>query len=228
MPDHDLIDSPELNELRDAVSGVEVPGRPGLDAIAARGRARRRRRRSGVARASALGAVAAAAVAVTLTSGHSQRPTLGTIKTAAYTLHHNQNGTDTLTLNPVELFDSAQLQSDLAQYGIPAKVTTGSYCRSDPEPAGFPQVVASGGSGPGTSVNGGPVQKPSLTIDPSAVRSGAELSVGNFKLPSGELEAEMSLINSNSFNCTSTPPDLNQPDSSNGDLGLLYGGNGRS
>ena len=38
----------------------------------------------------------------------------------------------------------------------------------------------------------------------------------------------MSLINTNSYSCTSTPPDMSQPDTSNQDFGLLYGGPGLS
>jgi hypothetical protein len=113
MSDNDLMtDSPELRELRDALSGVVVPERPGLEAIAARGRARRRRRRSGAARLSVVGAVAATAISVTPIGVHGRATTLVTIRTAAYTLSHHHNGTDTLTLNPGELFDPAQLQSD--------------------------------------------------------------------------------------------------------------------
>src|SRR6202035_6023316 len=47
----------------------------------------------------------------------------GTIRAASFTLRHNHNGTDTLAIDPKELFDPAALQSDLAKYGIPAKVT---------------------------------------------------------------------------------------------------------
>ena len=61
----------------------------------------------------------------------------GTIRTAAFALTRNANGTDTLTINPQVLFDPITLQNDLAQYGIPAKVTTGSFCSTDPAPEGF-------------------------------------------------------------------------------------------
>lgn len=125
---------------------------------------------------------------------------LGTIRTAAFILRHNHNGTDTLTLKPGELFDAAQLQSDLAQYGIPAKVTSGSYCTSDPQPAGFSQVVSV--PGPGTG------EQPTITIDPSQMPSGTELSFGNFQLSSNQQQADMDLIDTSSYTCTSTPPTL--------------------
>jgi len=227
MSDNDLMtDSPELRDLRDALSGVAVPQRPGLEAITARGRARRRRRVFVAARLSVVGAVAATALAVTVIGVPGQATTPVTIRTAAYTFTHNSNGTDTLTLNPGELFDPAQLQSDLAKYGIPAKVTTGSYCTSDPGPAGFSQVVS--GPGPGTWKEGSG-QQPTITIDPSAMPSGTELSVANFQLTTGEAageqQADMNLIDTSSNTCTSTPPTLG-PDTPG--LGVLYGGPGPS
>jgi hypothetical protein len=168
------------------------------------------------------------ALGVSLAATPAQK--LGTIQRAAYTLRHNQNDTDTLTLNPVELLNPSQLQSDLAQYGIPAKVTTGSYCTTTPEPAGFSQVVTL--PGPGSSGRVGSGNQPTITIDPSQIPAGTELSVGYFQLTSGpaagEQQANMSLINTNSSSCSSTPPDMSQPDTSNGDFGVLYGGPGPS
>jgi hypothetical protein len=173
-----------------------------------------------------VGVVAATAIAFTLTGVHGRASTLVTIRTAAYTLTQNHNGTDTLTLNPGELFDPAQLQSDLAKYGIPAKVTTGSYCTSDAGPAGFSQVVS--GPGPGTAQEGSG-EPPTITIDPSAMPSGTELSVGDFQLTTGEFageqQADMDLIDTSSYTCTSTPPTLG-PDTPG--FGVLYGGPGPS
>jgi hypothetical protein len=226
MSDTDqLTDSAELQELRDALSRMEVPGAPRLELITARGRARRQQRVSRAARLSVGVVVAGTALAVGLTVAHGPAAKLGTIRTAAYTLRHNQNGTDTLTLNPGELLNPAQLQSDLARYGIPAMVTSGSYCTSDPAPAGFPQVVT--GPGGGTWQAGSGTQ-PTMTIDPSHMPSGTELSVGEFQITSGqfagEQQADMDLISSSSYSCTSAPPTLG-PDTPG--FGLLYGGHGR-
>jgi hypothetical protein len=215
-----LTDSAEVRQLRDSLSALDVPGPPRLESIRDRGRARRRQRISRAARLSVGGVVAATALAVGLTAAHNSAPRLGTIRTAAYTLHQNRNGTDTLTLNPVELLDPSQLQSDLAQYGIPALVTSGSYCTSDPEPAGFSQVVS--GPGPGTSQDGSGDHL-TMTIDPSAMPAGTELSVGDFQLASGEQQANLDLINSSSYSCISTPPTLGPGTPG---FGLLYGGQG--
>ena len=178
------------------------------------------------------GAAAGTALALGLTGVAGPASGPGTIQTAAFTLASNANGTATLTINPQELLDPAALQSDLAQYGIPAKVTTGSLCTSDPAPAGFSQVVSSNPAGP-TTATPTAVAQPSMTIDPSAMPAGTELSVGNFQLSSGaysgEQQADFVLIDTSSYTCSSTPPDPNSlPDGygpSDG-IGLLYGGPG--
>jgi len=173
-------------------------------------------------------AAAGTALALGLTGVLGPARTPGTIRTAAFTLVSNSDGTATLTINPKELLDPAALQSDLAQYGIPAKVTSGSFCSSDPAPAGFSQVVPGQPAGSGTGTPQSGVQ-PTITIDPSAMPAGAELSVGYFQLSSGEQQADVVLIDTSSYTCTSTPPDPNGPpvgyDESDS-LGVLYGGPG--
>ena len=145
-----MTDGAELRELRHSLSGVAMPERPRLEAITARGRARRRHRLSAVAGVS-VAAAAGTALALGLTGVLGPAGAPGTIRTASFTLLSNSNGTATLTINPKELLDPAALQSDLAQYGIPAKVTSGSFCTSDPHPPGFSQVVSFYPAGPGTT-----------------------------------------------------------------------------
>jgi hypothetical protein len=70
----------------------------------------------------------------------------GSTRTAAFILTRNANGTDTLTIDPGVLLDPRTPQNDLAEYGIPAKVTTGSFCCTDPI-AGPPR-----GEGPGDAL----------------------------------------------------------------------------
>jgi hypothetical protein len=229
-----MIDGAELRELRDSLSGVAMPERPRLEAIMARGRARRRHRLSAVAGLSVAGAAAGTALAVGLTGVLGPARTPGTIRTAAFTLVSNSNGTATLTINPKELLDPAALQSDLARYGIPAKVTTGSFCSSDPAPAGFSQVVSSHPAGPFTATPQNGVH-PTITINPAAMPAGTELSIGNFQLSSGEYagqqQADFVLIDTSSYTCSSTPLDPNGLPAGYGPadgMGLLYGGHGRS
>jgi hypothetical protein len=138
--------------------------------------------------------------------GSSPAGGIGTIRTAAFTITRNANGTATLTINPQALFNPSMLQSDLAQYSIPAKVTTGSFCSSEPAPSGFSQVVS---FSPAFLRNSGPqhvhVQDPTVTINPATVPAGTELSVGAFRVSHG-YDTALALISSNSYTCTSTAP----------------------
>lgn len=221
-------DSAELSEVRDSLCGVAIPARPPLETIKARGRARRRQRLSAIAGLSTIGFAVSGALALGLTGvlGHTAVRSLapGMIRTASFTLRHNSNGTDTLTLNQNELLDSAALQSDLAKYDIPAKVTSGSFCSSVPAPAGFSQVVSIQPAGE-TTVQEGSDEQPTITIDPSAMPAGTELSFGNFQLATGEYageqQADAALIDTNSYACTSTPPGSPEPFDG---FQLIYGG----
>ncbi len=209
MFDNDqMTESAELRALRDSVNAVAMPERPPLEAIMARGRAHRRHRRSGVAGLFVAGAAAGAALTValvgggdtghgtirTLTPGANRTP--GTIRTASYTLVSDTSGKVKLTINPKRLFEAARLQGDLARYGIPAKVTDGRFCTSDPEPAGLSRVVSMGIG-----------RRQTITFDPAAIPAGTELSFGHFrlKLPGTQL-AEVALIDTTSYRCTSTVP----------------------
>jgi hypothetical protein len=226
----DLSDNEVLRTASDSLAGMPVAAAPDVAEIMARSRARRRRRISAAAGLSAVAAVTALALSLTGTFGQARTP--GVIRTAAFTLVSNSDGTATLTINPKELLDPAALQNDFAQYGIPAKVTSGSFCTSDPAPAGFSQVVSGLPGGPSTATPTA-VPQPALTIDPAAIPAGTELSLGYFQLTSGpnagEQQADFVLINTNSYTCTTTAPDPNSLPAGYGPsdgLGLLYGGPG--
>jgi hypothetical protein len=206
MNDNDLITA--LREQRD-----KVHSRTPLDQIISRGRTVRARRRIPGA-ASGLVVVTAAAAVLGLglsgAFGPAQARATGTIRTIAFTLTSHANGTVTLTINPRVLLEPATLQRDLQQDGIPALVTTGNFCSSDPIPAGFAQVV----SGPAGT-------PPAVTINPAAMPAGTELSFGNFQYSSTRTDTEIELIHTNSHACSSAlpapPPDGN---------GVLMLGNG--
>ncbi len=224
-----LTDNLALRELHESLDAIPMPQRPPLATITARGRVHRRHRRATVARLTGGGAALAVAAAILgLNGAFSSSPTVTTIRTPSFTLVSYTDGTAKLTLNPGELLNPTELQSDFAKYGIPAKVTSGSYCSSDPEPAGFAQAVSGPGQGTTTSGEGSPGSgpQPTLTIDPSKIPAGTELTVGDFNLATGQQEAEVALMSSSSYTCTSTPPDLSKPDTSDADIGLLYGGPG--
>ena len=93
--------------------------------------------------------------------------------------------------------DPGALQRDLAHNGIPAKVTAGRFCSSDPAPAAASQVVSVPKIQPG--------QAPTVVIDPAAMPAGTELSVGIFQLANGG-RAFLGLIDPGSYTCTSTAP----------------------
>jgi len=232
---HDeMSDAEVLRAASDSLSAIPMASPPDVEAIMARGHARRARRLSAAAGVAAAGVAAGTALALGLAGVLGPAPAPGTIRTASFTLVSNANGTATLTINPKELLDPAALQSDLARYGIPAKVTSGSFCSSAPHPDGFSQVVSFNPAGPGTWTPQSGVQ-PTITIDPSAIPAGAELSFGYFQLSSGqyagEQQADVVLVNTGSSTCTSAPPDPNGPPAGYGEsdsLGLLYGGPGPS
>jgi hypothetical protein len=117
----------------------------------------------------------------------------GTIRTTAFTLVKHANGTVTLASNLKVFLEPSILQRDLRQDGIPAIVTTGSFCSSDPSPAGFNRVMV------------GPKQSDTVTINPAAISPGTELSFGYFQSSSLQ-ETAMGLIDTNSYTCTSTTP----------------------
>ena len=142
MNDQELITA-----VRQSVHGVRmnVPA----EQIVSRSRAIRARGHRRVA--ACLTAVAAAGSVVLglgLSGAHGAAPNggtgtihrTGTIRTAAFTLTRNANGTDTLTLTNSQIFDPAAFQQALAQHGIPALVKTGTYCTSNP-PAPDPASI---------------------------------------------------------------------------------------
>lgn len=241
LSDHDV-----LRAAADSLAGLPVARPPDVESILARGRAhraRRARRVTAAASLSAAGAAASTALAVGLTSALSPAPApapvpaapspgtgIGPIRTAAFTLASNPDGTATLTINAGELLDTASLQRDLAQYGIPAKVTSGKFCSSDPAPDGFKQAVQLYGpwvrltpSGPGKPP---PDQSTlSVTIDPAAIPAGTALSIGDFQLGPDRQQADLALIDTSSSTCSSTPPG---PDGPPGGTQIIFGGSGQA
>jgi hypothetical protein len=197
-------DSALAQQLRDSLAELATPGRPPLAAITIRGRTHQRRRFAGFAGITAVTAAAAVMLSLGLTGVFGSAPArgTGTIRTVAFTLVKHANGTVTLTINQNVLLEPSILQSDLRQDGIPALVTSGSFCYSDPSPAGFNQVVVAG------------QQKapPTFTINPATMPAGTELSFGYFQLANAVgtgnpgQESAAALIDTDSYTCASTAP----------------------
>jgi hypothetical protein len=203
-------DVPEPPSARLAV------GRARLTAAIATGtspvtpRSRQRRRLMGLSVVGAL-AVTAAVFCLSGVTGSAPARSTGTVRTVAFTLVSHPNGMVTLTINVGVLVDPGTLQSDLAEDGIPAMVTAGSFCSSDPAPAGFSRVVSVYPFlGPGNH-NLPPGVRPTLTFNPAAMPAGTELSFGIFQLggagaTAGVEEDAMELIDTGSYACTGTAP----------------------
>lgn len=149
--------------------------------------------------------------------GTTPAPGIGTIRTVAFTLTRNANGTDTLTLTHSQVFDPAALQRALTQAGIPALVKTGTYCSSNPAPPS----PSSLGVVTVQVRNGTPLLKPSAAyqsvppanfvpadivtvINPAKMPSGTELFFGYFNSDHGLF---FDLIYTSSYTCsTGLPP----------------------
>lgn len=188
------------SELQQMADGAARQVRPPAAAEIIRQGDRRRRRsltRQSLGGLSAAGVVGAGVALGLGLTGSAPAHTTSTIRTAAFTLVNNANGTATLTINNYVLFEPGILQSDLVQDGIPAKVTAGSFCSSDPAPAGTSQVVSVPNIQPG--------EAPTVTIDPRAMPAGTELSFGNFQLANGG-RTFIAVIDPSSYTCTSTAP----------------------
>jgi adenosine deaminase len=160
-------------------------------------------------------AAAATALALSLTGvlGASQAKAPHSMRTMSFTLVSHRDGTATLTINPDVLLDATALQNDLQQDGIPAHVTSGSFCSSNPAPAGFWHVV-SGSTAPQNTYNGevfGPSRTPvndngitkravtpTITFNPANIPAGTELSFGDLPPGSGMYGVAMGLIDTNS------------------------------
>jgi hypothetical protein len=141
----------------------------------------------------------------------------GTIRTAAFTLTRNANGTDTLTLTMSQMLDPAVLQQALAQDGIRALVKTGIYCWSSPaapDPASLgvlsvrlpvkpPHVMVPAPSGPAPSHLKQIAARTVTVINPAAMPSGTELFFGY----SSSIHALFTdLIYTSSYTCSNGLP----------------------
>ena len=228
-------DSTLTRELRDSLSELATPERPPLAAITNRGRAHRRRRLAGFAGLGATGVAAGTALALGLTGvlgaapargtgtirlgaapARSTSSSTGTIRTAAFTLTSNANGTDTLTLTHSQMFDPAALQRALAQHGIPALVKTDASCSSSPPapdpgslgvlsirpPVESPRFAALVPGDLKSSDLNRIVDHTVTVINPAAMPSGTELFFGYFN--SDHLLA-VNLIYTKSYTCSNGP-----------------------
>ena len=112
------------SELRRMADDAARQARPPAAAEIIRHGDRRRRRsltRQSLGGLSAAGVVGAGVALGLGLTGSAQAHGTGTIRTAAFTLVSNANGTAALTINNNVLFEPGILQRDLARNGIPGQ-----------------------------------------------------------------------------------------------------------
>jgi hypothetical protein len=203
----DMSDDEVLRTAATSLLALPVARPPAAESIMARGRVRRRRT---VTRLGLAGTAGVAVLALGLGGvfgGHGPAPAGTTIRTVAFILAKNANGTATLTLTQAQVFNPAALQQALRQDGIPALVETDSYCSSNPAPphSGVISLQLPDGtpviSAPGSKT---PVPADVVTvINPAAMPAGTELSFTYLNSIHGIIGH---LVYSNSYSCTSGLP----------------------
>jgi hypothetical protein len=187
-------DSDVLDHVRQAAADIhmDVP----VEAIIARARARRARRRRVVAvGACATMALAALAVGAEQARSPSGHPAPLAAHLATFTVSTTPGGSTALTLRKGHEYrlDPDALRQALADHGVPALVSVGKTCDTNPEPNGLDEVLSSTRNADGAVY---------LTIDGAAMPSGAELSIGYY--PTG---TSFGLIEAGApLHCASHPP----------------------
>jgi hypothetical protein len=165
-------DDDMLSPLREAVSGLHM--HTPVEAILHRAGAQRRKRRAALGATVAASGAAAALVAASVGSpGHAPPAQSSGPQLAAFTVTSGPGGATSLTLRKGGQWqvNAAALREALAQHHIPALVTVGKSCDTNPEPAGLDQVITSN-----RQTNG----NVDVTFNPKALPPGAEISIGLF------------------------------------------------
>jgi hypothetical protein len=148
---------------------------------------RRRRLTAGITAVAAAGALACG-LALSGVLGPAPARATGTVRTAAFLLTRDANGTVTLTLAKGQVIhEPAVLQRALAHDGIPALVKIDTDCSSDPAPPLPSSIgVVSIHLPDGTAVPVPTTRKPAppipanavIVINPSAMPAGTEMFLG--------------------------------------------------
>ena len=160
-----------LTRIADQFSDVEM--KVPVEQIYARARNRRTRRRLATVVATGVAVLVAGLTAVAVTGTGATRPPPVTTQLAAFSVSPGPHGTSALTLRKGQQYrlDPAALHQALADHHIAALVTVGQSCDTAPEPDGLDQVVVSQRRSDGTVT---------LTINPTAMPAGSELSIGYY------------------------------------------------
>src|ERR1700761_4483180 len=213
ISDHDV-----LRAAGRSLSALPAAAPPDVRTVMARGTARRRHQLSGLGVVAATAGTAAVlgltgVLGGAATSAGDAGDSTGTIHTAAFTLSENTNGTAELRLDRAETFNPEALQRALAQDGIPALVTSGSYCSSDPalpspHHLGVLSVLAPDGIplGPPGPSSEQSVPPGSVTvINPSKLPTGTRLFF-DYTRTSGSESLTGGLLATHSYHCVKGGP----------------------
>jgi hypothetical protein len=168
-----LNDNDVLDRLSQSFSWIHMT--TPVEEILDRAHVRRRQWRSGMAAAGAAAAVAltVALLAVTGWAGSPLSDHPVTPQLVAFTVVSGPNGSSALTLRKGNQYrlDPDALRQALAQHGIAAVVNVGKMCDTNPEPNGLDQVISSRRMADDSVFT---------TLDPAAMPTGSELSIGYF------------------------------------------------
>jgi hypothetical protein len=167
--------------VRESLAGMHM--QTSVETIIRDGRARRRRRRLAFSGVAVTAGVTAVLVGTTVSGSDSGSPTQASnspsgsasspqinAQPVAFTLTSAPGGATSLTLYKGQHLDPDALRQALAQHGIPALVTVGKFCRTNAQPANLGDVL---------TFQDQP-RSVAFTINPAAIPSGVELSVGYF------------------------------------------------
>jgi hypothetical protein len=166
-----MINDTDLEQrVRESATGLHM--QTPVDTILDNARRRRGSRRIVLSAAATVGCIAIALVALGLDANHGT-PGTPNARLVAFTLSTETGGSTSLTLHKGAQYrlDPDALRRALADHGIPALVTVGKTCDTNPEPAGLDQVVTAYRQSSGDVF---------ITINPAAIPAGAELSIGYF------------------------------------------------
>ena len=196
-----LDDRPALPETPAFRAGMEQ-----FLVSATHGEARRsqptRRAPIAVAAGAAVVAVAiGAAIASNGTSGTPGRVEAGPVHVhlADFSVDTNPGGTVTVTLSQAQILDPDALRQALAEAGVPAKITIGSFCYNPvPDRDALFQAVVLHQPGPGEGSD--------VVITPSKLPAGSTLAIG-YVQAAAPAKAHFELLTAGApVTCSSSPP----------------------
>jgi len=166
-----------MSQVRESFSGLRMD--TAVENVFARSRARRRRRLAGITAAAVAAVGAAAAIALPLAGvapaqpGNRSRPSPSAATLAAFSVTNGPAGNTTLILHKgghYAALDPSALRQALAEHGIAAVVTVGTFCRpANRVEASFSNFVHLANLPDGSS---------EMVINGAAMPPGTELSIG--------------------------------------------------